>query len=133
MASEILSYVDSSALAKLVVEETETPVLRRYLRDRRVVSSELAIVELARVERMAEPARAPRAAARGVLAEVSLASLSRELLERAAELTSRRVRSLDAVQLATALTVEADELVAYDRRLLDAATAAGLTVASPGA
>ena len=133
MAIELVSYVDSSALAKLVVAEPETSALRRHLRSRRMASSELAVVELARVEKTAGPAQVPRATARGVLAEVDLVSLSRELLERAAELTSRRVRSLDAIHLATALAVEPEELVAYDRRLLDAAAEAGLTVASPGA
>jgi hypothetical protein len=43
------------------------------------------------------------------------------------------VRTLDAVHLASALRVEADELVAYDRRLLAAAAANGLEVTSPGA
>lgn len=133
MASELVSYVDSSALAKLVVAERETPLLRRHLRHRRVVSSELAIVELARVESTTEPGRLPRSTARAVLAEIDLVSISRELLERAAALASRRVLSLDAIHLATALAVEPQELVAYDRRLLDAAEAAGLSVASPGA
>lgn len=40
---------------------------------------------------------------------------------------------LDAVHLATALRVQPDALVAFDRRLLDAAAEAGPTAASPGA
>jgi len=46
--------------------------------------------------------------------------------------TSREIRTLDAIHLATALYVEADELVAYDRRLLEAAGGQGMTIASPG-
>ena len=38
----------------------------------------------------------------------------------------------DAVDLATALYIDADELVAYDRRLLDAAEEQELSTASPG-
>jgi predicted nucleic acid-binding protein len=98
-----------------------------------MTSSELAIVELARVEKATQPSGTARATAHGLLAEVDLVSVTRGLLEQAAELTSSRVRSLDAIHLATALAIVPDELVAYDRRLLDAAAEAGLTVASPGA
>ncbi len=131
MATDSLVYVDSSAFAKLVVEEPETQALSRHLRGRQLTTSELAIIEVARVERLAEPKRLTGATARGVLAEVDLVSLARPILDRAAELTSRRVRSLDAIHLATALEVDPGEVVAYDRRLLDAAAAAGLSVASP--
>jgi predicted nucleic acid-binding protein len=42
------------------------------------------------------------------------------------------VRTLDAIHLASALHVDADELLAYDTRLLAAAAEHGLLVASPG-
>lgn len=131
MATESVVYVDSSALAKLLVQEPETRALSLYLRDRRLTTSELAIVEVSRVERLAEPERETGATALRLLAEVDLIALSRPLLERAAELTSRRVRSLDAIHLASALATDPNAFVAYDRRLLDAATEAGLTVARP--
>jgi predicted nucleic acid-binding protein len=43
------------------------------------------------------------------------------------------VRSLDAIHLATALKIRSalTSFVTYDKRLLDAASAAGLPVASP--
>jgi predicted nucleic acid-binding protein len=41
------------------------------------------------------------------------------------------VRTLDAIHLASALRIEADELLAYDHRLLAAATEHNLTVANP--
>jgi hypothetical protein len=43
------------------------------------------------------------------------------------------VRTLDAVHLASALRIEADALVACDRRLIAAAATRGLDVTSPGA
>jgi predicted nucleic acid-binding protein len=43
------------------------------------------------------------------------------------------LRTLDAIHLASALEVGADEMIVYDRRLADAARANGLTVTSPGA
>jgi predicted nucleic acid-binding protein len=48
-------------------------------------------------------------------------------------ITPATVPSLDAVHLATALRIRAQltSFVTYDRRLADAATAAGLTVDAP--
>jgi predicted nucleic acid-binding protein len=40
-------------------------------------------------------------------------------------------RSNDAIHLAVALKVGADEIVTYDGQLIEQATAAGLTVVSP--
>jgi predicted nucleic acid-binding protein len=45
--------------------------------------------------------------------------------QRAAEITSREVRTIDAIHLSTALYIEADEFIAYDRRQLAAAEAQG--------
>jgi uncharacterized protein len=60
-----------------------------------------------------------------------LVAVSPQLLRAARELTSNTVRSLDAIHLATALRIEADELLAYDHRLLAAADEQGLQLASP--
>jgi hypothetical protein len=48
-------------------------------------------------------------------------------------ITPATVRSLDAIHLATALRIRAQltSFVTYDKRLADAATAAGLTVDAP--
>jgi hypothetical protein len=42
------------------------------------------------------------------------------------------VRTLDVIHVSTALYIGADELIAYDRRLLAAAPAQGIIVAVPG-
>ena len=131
MAIDIPIYVHSSALAKLVVLEPETRALAEHLRNRRLITSELAIIEVVRAEKLAEPERTTGATTRGVLAEADLVPLGQAVLARASELTSRRVRPLDAIHLATALDIEPDELVAYDHRLLEAAEEAGLRTASP--
>jgi predicted nucleic acid-binding protein len=47
-------------------------------------------------------------------------------------LASASLHTLDAIHLASALRVEADELVAYDLRLLEAARGQGMRVVSPG-
>jgi uncharacterized protein len=59
--------------------------------------------------------------------------LDTTVLEHAATLPPVELRSLDALHLATALSL-ADEIgvvLTYDDRLASAATAAGLTVRSP--
>ena len=62
-----------------------------------------------------------------------LVAVDEPILVRAAELASADLRALDAIHLATAEDVRPDELVAYDRRLLEAAAHAGFATASPGA
>ncbi len=69
-----------------------------------------------------------------VLAALYLVPPDEKILERASLLDPLSLRSLDALHLATALTLapDLDAFVAYDAALLAAARAAGLTVAIPG-
>ena len=60
-----------------------------------------------------------------------LVAVSAQLLRAARKLTSGTIRTLDAIHLASALRVDADELLAYDQRLLTAAGEQGLQLASP--
>jgi len=82
--------------------------------------------------------RAEREKALEVLEGVVVVKLIPGMLERAAELEPRTLRSLDAIHLATALhlvverAVEISHFVVYDRRLLITARGAGFAVASPG-
>ncbi len=131
--SDLLLYLDASALVKLVVREPETDTLKAWLGRHALASSELARAELLRACRLADGSPARTAAARGILCQLDLIAVSRDLLERAATAGPPRLRMLDAIHLATALEVRADRFVAYAHRLLDAAGAAGLSVASPGA
>lgn len=132
--SDRLRYLDASALVKLVVAEPESEPLARFLgREPRIASSEIAITEVVRAVRLADSRGEVADRARRRLEETTLVELTRDLLERAATVGPPRLRTLHAIHLATALEVAPDELVAYDRRLLDAAAASGLSVASPGA
>ena len=68
-----------------------------------------------------------------MLAAMNLLAVDDDLLDAAALLEPQTLRSLDAVHLASALSI-GDALVAvvtYDRRLADAARGAGLAVLSP--
>lgn len=123
-------YVDSSALVKLVVTESETPALRKYLRRRpQRVTSELSVAEILRaaLRRDAELIDA----ARRVLDRVDRIALASQLVERAGTLIPRGMRTLDALHIASALEVgdELEAVVAYDNRLLEAAVAHRLPAA----
>lgn len=131
--SDLLLYLDASALVKLAVREPETEALSAWLAGHALSSSELARAELVRACRLTDGSAARVAEAHRLLGELDLIAVSREVLELAAVAGPPRLRTLDAIHLATALLAQPDQLVAYDRRLLDAAAAAGLSVASPGA
>ena len=126
-------YVDSSALVKLVIEEAHGKELEEYVRDDAVLAtSRLAIVEVRRATALVHPDDEMRAEADRLLASCLLVDVTDQVLREAATLASREIRTFDAIHLATALHIEADELVAYDRRLLAGAEQHGLAVAAPG-
>ena len=125
-------YLDTSAATKLVLDEPESDDLRSYLGAEQLASSQLIITELSRaVFRRSSDATADL---KQTLATLYLISLSVERLTHAGTVPPPTLRSLDAIHLATAITLreELDAFVAYDERLLDAASALGLPVASPG-
>ncbi|HKC25846.1 MAG TPA: type II toxin-antitoxin system VapC family toxin [Thermoanaerobaculia bacterium] len=131
MAGELV-YLDSSALVKLVVRERETAALRRFLaaRDNRI-SSIVATVEVVRAARRFGEAAGRRATE--VLAGVALLALDDAVVSRARSLEPAALRTMDAIHLASALSLVPDlgDFVVYDDRLEAAARDAGLLVARP--
>lgn len=131
MSADVV-YLDTSALAKLVVHEPESPALRRYLRRRRRrVSCALARVELVRA---VKPQGSDAVAtAREVLGDIHLVSLDDALLEDAADLGDPVLRTLDAIHLAAARSVGRDlaAIVTYDARMSAAARAMDIAVVAP--
>jgi predicted nucleic acid-binding protein len=129
-------YLDSSALLKLVFEEPESAALETWLSDRAdypLVSSELAQAEVIRAARRMDPRST--VAARDLLGGVDLIPLDGSLIAAAGDIGPPMLRTLDAIHLASALSVRDDltDFVAYDHRLREAAHAAGLHPARPGA
>lgn len=127
-----VAYLDASALFKLVVTEPESEALREAVRAwPRRVTSRLAVVELIRSVRRADPGR--EAAARRLLGGVTLLVDTNRVLVGATQLEPQTLRALDAIHVATALRVRAvlSAFVSYDQRQLEAADALGLPVASP--
>ena len=129
-------YLDSSALLKLLVEETESAALALWISEQPrtpVVSSEVARVEVIRAARRLDEVVVP--AARTLMAQIDLIPLRSGLIDQAADVGEPALRSLDAIHLASALAISADltTFVAYDQRLLAAARSANLEINSPGA
>lgn len=129
-------YLDTSALLKLLVQEDESEALVTWLEEREPapwLSSALSSVELARACRRLDVDLLP--AAESLLAGLDLVPLHDPVLGTAARLPDPRLRSLDALHLATALSLAdaVDVVVAYDLRLLAAAAEVGLATASPAA
>jgi predicted nucleic acid-binding protein len=126
-------YLDSSALLKLIFEDPETQALEAFLSGWPTrTSSAIARIEVLRISRRVRDEMVTRHA-RDVIDAVDLIALDSRLLVEAAELELLSLRSLDAIHLATALSLQPDlaGMVVYDRRLSDAARAAGLTVWAP--
>jgi hypothetical protein len=126
------TYLDSSALVKLVVQEPETTALRRYLRRRRpLVSSAVARTEVVRAVLL--EGGAALAQARDVLSSVDLIRVNDRVLDAAGVMQPTDVRSLDAIHLATAQQLGRDLgcVVTYDGRMLDAAAALNLRTHAP--
>jgi hypothetical protein len=125
-------YLDSSAIVKLVVPEPETKALRDLLRTwPERVSSVIARIEVERVARRIGGGTVRRA--RTVLSRVALVELDDELVHAAAAVESTDLRTLDAIHVATALSLGEDlgAMCAYDARLADAAAATGAKVLAP--
>ena len=125
-------YLDTSAAAKLLVDEAESEALAAYVdetgAEQDLVSSALLETEL---RRLAVRLGLDQSAVTDLLARLDLVDPPRSLFHEAGLLPGTQLRILDALHLATALRVDADTLVAYDARLLDAARSLGVGVHSP--
>ena len=129
------AYFDTSAIVKLVVVEPESDALVRALvrwPDR--VSSALARVEVHRALWRAGASRAAHARADAVLSALVLVRPDEPVLSQAASFRDPHLRALDAIHLATALTLgdDPDAFITYDARLALAANRLRLPVLHPG-
>ena len=127
-------YLDSAAIVKLVHAEAESAALRAWL-DERADTGWISSV-LAEIESFRALARyAPEAAARlpAVLDQIDLISVDPPVRILAQTVRPATVRSLDAIHLGTALHTShvLTFFITYDKRLLDAALAAGLPAEAP--
>jgi uncharacterized protein len=129
----VAHYIDTSALVKLIVAESETPGLRAWLAqtNRDPVTCDLTRTELMTAVRRVAPDRVIQA--RTVLDSLTIIDVTTEVFEEAGRLDPTILRSLDALHLAAALRLgdDLETLVTYDDRLTQAAHAAGIRTTSP--
>jgi uncharacterized protein len=127
-------YLDSAAVVKLVHAEPESAALRSWLDEQaeiQWISSVLTEIESFRALARYAPEAVSRLPA--VLDQIDLIDLDQRIRMLAQTVTPATVRSLDAIHLGTALRFRSSltSFVTYDKRLLDAAQAAGLPIDAP--
>ena len=124
------AYLDASAIVKLVVVELESPVLLHWYVDlERIVTSRIGVIETRRAIR-----RRPHDEARlaAVIDQLEVFEVDYDIDQRASAIGPTSLRTLDAIHVATALSIPGlGSFVTYDDRLADAARAVGLPVIRP--
>jgi predicted nucleic acid-binding protein len=129
----MISYLDTSAAAKLLLRETETEALKAQLDELHdggllIMGSSLLETEL---RRTAIRSRIPQSSVTEILDRLEMFDLDRAVFRAAGLLPGEHVRSLDALHIAAAIRVGADVIVSYDQRQIAAARDVGLNTLSP--
>lgn len=125
-------YLDTSVLGRVLLDEPDTPAIRRELsRFERHISSRLLGVELRRLALREDMSEYVDELIFGKV----LIPLDEEVLVTAETIAPPAVRTLDAIHLATAVRLadagELDALMTYDKQLAAGARRHNITVLSP--
>jgi predicted nucleic acid-binding protein len=129
----VILYVETSAAAKLIIEEPESSRLAAHLdravdQDDGLLSSMLLETEL---RRLAVRTGVAQSVVTRLLERLDLLEIDRSLYREAGLLPGPHLRSLDAIHVAAALRANADAMVTYDLRQADTADSVGLSVQTP--
>jgi predicted nucleic acid-binding protein len=137
----LITYVDTSALIKLVIEEEGSDRVELVWgaadalasASLVVVEARAALAAATRAGRLTRPQhREAKAALADVLPDLHLVSVTDDLIRRASDLAEDdALRGYDAVHLAAALRVDASVVASADDALCQAAMRRGLHVANP--
>ena len=127
-----LCYLDSSAFLKVFKREPESDAMVKYFIKNldQLFTSELTITELlGNLMRLGIPTHIAERA----LAGITLIPIRQEILRQAADFRGAGLRSLDAIHLASALSVRGNlaELVTYDHQLAAFSAGQGVSVVAP--
>lgn len=139
----MITYVDTSVLIKVIIEEPGSEAAAEFWE----ASDVLAVVRIGYVEARAALAAARRgerltarqlgsakATLDGLWSQLTVVEVTEGLVDDAAELAEvERLRGYDAVHLAAALEISADLVTSADNDLLRAAARVGLHTADPTA
>jgi predicted nucleic acid-binding protein len=125
-----IAYLDASAIVKLVRVEPESPgMLRWYQESERLVTSRIGVVESRRAAHRGDGDLARLVV---VIDRLEVFELDSDIDQRASAIGPSSLRTLDAIQLATALSIPGlGSFVTYDDRLAEAARNVGLPVVRP--
>lgn len=133
-----VAYVDTSALVKLVVREAHSDAIERELSTwRGLATSTITTIELPRaVQRARAEGRESVASIEAIdilLGAIAEIPLSARVRSTACTIAPVALGTLDAIHLASALTLGGDlaVVITYDHRMTSAATALGLRTAAP--
>jgi uncharacterized protein len=128
---EHLAYVDASAFVKLFLLERESEALSIATDSWQLASSALLEVEAVLAVRRRKPDA--ETTVRDMLQGLELIDIDADIRRAAADVANPHLRLLDAIHVATALSLgdHCGAFFAYDQRLIAAAQAHGLTVSVP--
>ncbi len=127
-----VAYFDASAIVKLAHLERESQALLDYLGE--AVEASTSVISDVEVLRALRRLQTPKADVGEAMRGFYVLNLDPDIRQEAARIGSDSLRSLDAIHLATALSLRDDDLdfVTYDDRLAIAAREYGLRVVQPG-
>ena len=124
-------YLDTPAALKLILEEAESAALIEAINAERPT---LAASYLLETELRRSAQRSPsigQARVTDLLDRVDLYEIGPATFRHAGLLPGAQLRSLDAVHLASAISIGSDEIATYDLRMAQAAVELGLLVIAP--
>jgi uncharacterized protein len=125
-----VAYLDASAIVKLVLDEPgSAQLIRWYHESERIVTSRVGVIETSRAagRRDGDPAQLA-----AVIDRLEVFELDADVSQRASAIGPISLRTLDAIHIATALSIPGlASFVTYDDRLAEAARNVGLPVVRP--
>lgn len=126
--------LDTSALAKLLVEEAESAALRNALAARSAGGETFSISTMAVIElrRLGIRLDLRPDSVEPVIRPFRVLRLTEAIMQLAGRLPYRHLGTLDSLHIASALAAEAGGLITYDLQQGEAAGAEGLNVIRPG-
>lgn len=116
-------YLDSTALVAMLKFEKRTADLLSLIDGHEIVSSELAFAEL---QRALLDADLPLDAVGQLRQVITTYSVEQSVLNLAAILPVQKLRTIDALHIATAINAAADGFISFEKSQSAAAAAAGL-------
>ncbi|MEI7697643.1 MAG: type II toxin-antitoxin system VapC family toxin [Actinomycetes bacterium] len=125
-------YLDSSAILKLILAETESKALVNFLSEETITST-ISRVEVIRTLNRMYPLSVIKG--KEILSNFLLTPMNPAILSSAENFPeSITLRSLDAIQVATVIFLDksVEGVVTYDKQMIKNAKELGIKVASPG-